>query len=225
MATFISSNTQEQNIEKQKNNDSVYVNYKKYKNKSPKHQNTQNELLLQNLMVFYSNINNLAKMVHIINGTSHISLRIIDWFVTNFAKKYFTCYLLPIYNNDPNAQVEYERFNIYINYKLNLKAYSKKNFDPFCRSARILIPYNKENNMETTVGQLNFFKWAIENKILDFIENNYETIEADMNSRNVCGNIIANNDENKTRKKRQELTLSACKCIKKENVNIKIKFH
>lgn len=173
-------------------------------------------------MSFYSKNENLAKMVHVVNGNSHISLRIIDWFVTNFAKKYFTSYLLPIYNTDPMAEVEYERFNIYINYKLNLKAYSKKNFDPFCRSSRILIPYNSENNMETTVGQLNFFKWAIENKILEFIEENYEIIENDMNSRNV---VSIKGEDNKTRKKRQELTLSACKCIKKENINIKIKFH
>lgn len=210
--------------------------YKRKHNKKNGGQCAQNELLLQNLMSFYSTNENLAKMVDIINGDSHISLRIIDWFVTNYAKKYFTSYLLPIYKNDPKEEAEYERFNIYINYKLNLKAYSKKNFDPFCRSLRIIVPYNKDNNVETTVGQLNFFKWAIENKILDYIEDNYDIIENDMNTRNVgnmgggdggdVGNAgeYAKAEENKTRKKRQELTLSACKCIKKEDVCIKIKF-
>jgi hypothetical protein len=195
------------------------------KNRKVGGQCAQNELLMQNLMAFYSKDENLTKMVSIINGDSYISLRIIDWFVTNYAKKYFTSYLLPIYNTDPGVDVEYERFNIYINYKLNLKAYSKKNFDPFCRSVRIIVPYNKENNVETTVGQLNFFKWAIENKILEYIEENYDTIEDDMNTRNAVGNVGGGKqEENKTRKKRQELTLSACKCIKREMVNIKIKF-
>jgi hypothetical protein len=35
----------------------------------------------------------------------------------------------------------------------------------------------------------------------------------------------ADNDNNKTRKKRQELSVSACKCIKKETVKIIVKFN
>ena len=39
-------------------------------------------------------------------------------------------------------------------------------------------------HIQTTIGQLNFFKWAIENKIIEYIDENYESIEKDMNSRN-----------------------------------------
>ena len=46
---------------------------------------TQNELLLQNLLTFYDD-KNLEKMLKIINGESKISLRIVDWFTTNYAK-------------------------------------------------------------------------------------------------------------------------------------------
>jgi hypothetical protein len=86
--------------------------------------------------------------------------------------------------------------------------------------------------METTIGQLNFFKWAIDNNIIDFIKTNYDIIEDDMNARNSTSkrkfsldnkDIIMNND--KTRKKREELSVSACKCIKKESVKIIVKFN
>lgn len=179
--------------------------------------NTQNELLLQNLMRFYENKESLKRMVSIINGESKISLRIVDWFVTNYAKKNFTVYELS------DAQ---PRFKVYNDYKLKLKAYSKKRFDPFCRWERISIPYDDENYMETTIGQLNFFKWTIENRIVEFIEENYETIESDMNSRNSTSKRKETLEEGaKTRKKREELSVSACKCIKKEMVKIIVKFN
>ena len=34
----------------------------------------------------------LHKIINIIDGESNISLRIVDWFVTNYAIKYFTVY-------------------------------------------------------------------------------------------------------------------------------------
>lgn len=175
-------------------------------------------------MEFYGDRENIHKMMNIINGESKISLRIVDWFVTNFAKKYYTVYDLPITRT--NGVVEITRFKVYNDYKLKLKAYSKRNFDPFCRWERISIPYDEEKYMETTLGQLNFFKWAIENNIIDFIRNQYNDIEADMNSRNSTSKKkqeeLSQND--KTRKKREELSVSACKCIKKENVKIIVKF-
>jgi hypothetical protein len=194
--------------------------------------NTQNDLLLSNLMEFYNKNDNLDKMMRIINGESEISLRIVDWFVTNFAKKYYTVYEISVKkDNEENAT----RFKVYNDYKLKLKAYSKKRFDPFCRWDRISIPYNEDKVMETTIGQLNFFKWAIENKIIDYIKNNYETIESDMNKRNITtkkrvtldntSNEKPENNNTKTRKRREELSVSACKTIKKENVKIIVKFN
>jgi len=195
--------------------------------------NTQNDLLMKNLLEFYQNSENLKKMMHIINGETKISLRIVDWFVTNYAKKFYTVYELPIVNN----KEEKKRFKVYNDYKLKLKAYSKRRFDPFCRWERISIPYDEEKIMETTIGQLNFFKWAIENKIIDFIEENYEFIEKDMNNRNSTAkhrtstdsetseSSIESVDNTKTRKKREELSVFACKCIKKETIKIIVKFN
>ena len=210
----------------------------------------QNNLLLKNLMKFYQTDvngvynpeNNFDKMLKIITGDSKISLRIIDWFTTNYAKKYFTIYML----ND-------QRFKVYNDYKLKLKAYSKKRFDPFCRYQKISIPYRDGKYIETTIGQLNFFKWSIENKIVDYIEDNYDIIEKDMNSRNSASkrkemmnqaiaeqniqltqqqttNIQPTQQQTtniacKTRKKREELSISATKSIKKEKVEIIVKFN
>lgn len=184
---------------------------------------TQNQLLLDNLMEFYQNKEYLKQMMNIINGESNISLRIIDWFVTNFAKKNYTMYEI-LTKTTLDGEPERKRFKVYNDYKLKLKAYSKRKFDPFCRWERISIPYDSNIVMETTIGQLNFFKWAIENKIIDYIRENYQAIESDMNARN---NTYKNQgkQDTKTRKKREELSIYACKCIKKEAVEIVVKFN
>lgn len=177
---------------------------------------TQNDLLLTNLMTFYKDEQMLSKMLKIITGECQISLRIVDWFSTNYAKKYYT-----VFDNEDGR-----RFKVYVDYKLKLKAYSKRRFDPFCRWDRISIPYKDGTCIETTIGQLNFFKWALENKVIDFIEDNYTAIEADMNCRNSTSKrketIV---DNTKTRKKREELSISATKSIKKEKVEIVLQFN
>ena len=232
---------------------------------------TQNNLLLTNLLKYYELDNNMDYMLRIINGESRISLRIIDWFATNYAKKYYTVYTI--------GGVAGRRFKVYVDYKLKLKAYSKKRFDPFCRWDRITVPYKDGKYIQTTIGQLNFFKWALENKVIRYIEENYANIEKDMNNRNstskkklmsagtACSTIsnvsnesietndsndYENNSENyyneiiqngeqeeechdlenvgkadannKTRKKREELSISATKSIKKEKVEIVVNF-
>jgi len=214
---------------------------------------SQNDLLLNNLLVFYKYNNNMERMLKIITGESKISLRIVDWFSTNYAKKHFTIYDILSEANDSNNQYfSGKRFKVYVDYKLKLKAYSKKRFDPFCRWDRISIPYNdaKGTFIETTIGQLNFFKWALENKVIDYIEENYEEIEKDMNNYNSTSkrkktgsDSLSTNSSSatgslssvsstssvgsnsKTRKKREELSVSATKSIKKEKVEIVVKFH
>ena len=115
---------------------------------------------------------------------------------------------------------------MYNDYKLKLKAYSKKRFDPFCRWERISFPYDENKYVETTIGQLNFFKWCIENSILEYIQQHYNDIENDMNSRNSSSKKKEYVElDGKTRKKREELSISATKCIKKENVQIRVTFN
>lgn len=201
---------------------------------------SQNDLLLHNCMQFYKNSQYLDKMLGIINGDSKISLRIVDWFATNYAKKNFTVYELV------NGKTT-RRMKVYNDYKLKLKAYSKRRFDPFCRWERISVPYKDGTSIQTTIGQLNFFKWAIESGVVEYIEKHYQEIEEDMNSRNsnsrkrtdkssctdnpipqelVPSTPTDNGDlANKTRKRREELSVLASKSIKKEDVEIVVKFN
>ncbi len=167
-------------------------------------------------MEFYNDDAHMKKMLSIVTGESKISLRIVDWFATNYAKKNYTLI----------DQAEGKRFKVYFDYKLKLKAYSKKRFDPFCRWERISMPYKNNTSIETTIGQLNFFKWALENEVIQYIEENYEQIEADMNARNSTSKKKElTNDNTKTRKKREELSISATKSVKKEEVEIVVSFN
>jgi len=175
----------------------------------------QNDVLLNKLVEYYKKDGEkMEKMLNVINGVSRISLRIVDWFVTNYAKKHYTVYDVK----------DKQRFKVYIDYKLNLKAYSKRRFDPFCRWQRITIPYEEDKYIQTTIGQLNFFKWALENDVVKYIENNYSDIEIDMNNRNSTAKNKTINQQ-KTRKKREELSISASKSIKREEVEIIVEFN
>ena len=173
--------------------------------------NNKQHLLLSKLQEYYYNNKNIYEILPILDGSSNISLRIIDWFVTNYSKKKNISYLV---NNI--------QFTVYLSYKSQLKAFSKKQFDPFCRRERINFKY-KDIVINTTVGQLNFFKWALENNIINYINLNIKDIELDMylsfqESKN------KNSTPKGQRKKRQELSVSATKTVTKRDVKIVVKF-
>ena len=177
---------------------------------------SQDRVLLENLMEFYQNEDYFNKLISIVDGKSKTSLRLVDWFATNFAKKHFT-----VVTKQDNTRVK-----VYKDYKLHLRAYSKKRFDPFCRWARLTIPYGNDGQaIQTTVGQLNFFKWAILNDIITYIEENRSTIEADMNSRNSTSKRqVSTASGQRTRKKREELSVSASRSVKHESVEVRVSF-
>ena len=202
---------------------------------------TQNDVLMKHLLTFYQHPDHVKKLTSIIRGETNISLRIVDWFVTNYSKKYFVVYQhrtsssrrTPTVSDEDEVSEEqsmcHERFKVYNDYKLKLKAYSKRRFDPFQRWGRIEIPDTTTAEgaaIETTIGQLNFFKWAIENRIIEYIQEHYEDIERDMNLRNSTSKKRSTTDaaDGFTRKKREELSISATKCIKKEQVKIIVTF-
>ena len=87
---------------------------------------TQNDLLLKNLMVFYNteDNDNLDDMLRIITGESKISLRIVDWFSTNYAKKYYTLYVI-----EQTAENVARRFKVYDDSYLS--GYVGSSFFPF----------------------------------------------------------------------------------------------
>jgi len=129
------------------------------------------ELIITSLQKFYADRTDAEEILQHLQGTSAISLRLIDWFVTNYAKQYNISYVV---NN--------QEFLVYTNYKSQLKAYSKKLFDPFCRRERIMFQLTGFEPFLTTVGKLNFFRWAIEKGILNYIKENFGKIEKEMNT-------------------------------------------
>ena len=128
------------------------------------------ELIVNSLQKFYSACDDKEEVMKLLEGTSDISLRLIDWFVTNYSKQHNVSYIL-----------EGQEFLIYTNYKAQLKAYSKKLFDPFCRRERIMFQIEGYPMFQTTVGKLNFFRWAIEKGVLNYIKLNLPQIEKAMN--------------------------------------------
>lgn len=129
------------------------------------------ELIVMSLQSFYGARKDLPEIMELLQGTSIISLRLIDWFVTNYAKRHSIGYIL-------NGQ----EFMVYMSYKSQLKAYSKKLFDPFCRRERIMFSLPSVGPFVTTVGKLNFFRWAIEKNIIEYLKEHRETVETEMNS-------------------------------------------
>ena len=152
--------------------------------------NAKQDLLMTSLSNYFKNHKtNLRKMIKIIEGKSDVSLRIIDYFVTNYSKTHNTNLKTKKKTKEGSNSVII--FNIHNNYKTQLKSFSKKQFDPFRRNIRIDFEYETGKTIETTVAQLNFFRWAFKNKIIDYIQKNYKQIEKDM---------IENSKKNKKKK-------------------------
>lgn len=183
---------------------------------------SKQDLLMKSLTNFFRININIDKILPVINGESNISLRILDWFVTNYSKKNNIIYDVKTSNN------EIKQFMVHLDYKSQLKAYSKKQFDPFCRRERLTFIDQYNNEIITTAGQLNFFRWAIENNVIDYIQENISVIENDMNKsiRYLYKNNKPEIDKfgNKKRRKRKELSISATKSVSKHNVKITVKF-
>lgn len=185
-----------------------------------------NSVLYDSLHRYYEKNNNMEKFYNNIQGDNKISLRIIDWFVTNYSKKNNIFY--EIYE-DSDGCLTFEsdgnklnkQINIYHAYKSQLKSYSKKKFDPFCRRDRLNFECS-DIKIETTLGQLNFFKWALENLITDYILIHYKDIEEDMN---ICYNNNKKLKKSHERKPRQELSKSASRGLNTSSHKIKLDFN
>jgi|TARA_B110000285_G_scaffold64165_1_gene73780 hypothetical protein len=119
-------------------------------------------ILLTSIDTFYNNSENRATLLEILNKTGGISLRNLEWFITNYSKK----------NNLSYKTTDGKIFSVHCAYKSSLDGYSKKLFDPFCRSSKIsyTVP-GTSNEIHTTVAQLNFIRWCIKNNIIEYIRD------------------------------------------------------
>jgi hypothetical protein len=113
---------------------------------------TRSDLLLESLAKFFGEPHNQEQLHDILAHRKGISLRNLEWFVTNYAKARHVTY------QNPTGKI----FTVHVAYKSSLDGYSKKLFDPFCRTERIQF-----QGLTTTVAQLNFIRWCITNGVID----------------------------------------------------------
>jgi hypothetical protein len=120
-------------------------------------------ILLTSINAFYNQEENRTKLLNILDKSSGISLRNLEWFITNYSKK----------NNISYTTKDGKYFTVHCAYKSSLDGYSKKLFDPFCRSEKFAytVP-GTSHEIHTTLAQLNFIKWCIKNNIIDYIRDN-----------------------------------------------------
>lgn len=138
----------------------------------------EKDILEKNKNFFSTDRKYIDAMLEIIDGKSDISIRVLDWFVANYSKKNNTIYKIKI-NGVDNI------FNVNIEYKNQLNGYSKQYFDPFCRKKKVIYSYKnndgcKDINFVSSIGQLNFFQWAIRNKVIRYVQLHLKEIENDM---------------------------------------------
>jgi hypothetical protein len=142
---------------------------------------------------------NVLILIDIVEKKSKVSLRLIDWFVTKYSHKYKV--RLDTIDTTRLTNVD-NGFNVHISYKAQLQSYKKKYFDPFRRRKRLKFRYffdkEKKVSLCTTIGQLNFFKWAFTNNIVSYVLDNYEAISKAMTQSNKLDkakkNGISNSD-------------------------------
>jgi hypothetical protein len=119
---------------------------------------------------FNKHPNDLDVFVKTLRRQTGVSLRAIDWAVTNFSRRH----RLPIYYRGLPLDLNND-------YKRHLLIHTKRNFDAFARRARITILLQPgDQTLSTTVGQLNFFRWLLERNIHAKIQELKAEIEADM---------------------------------------------
>ena len=147
----------------------------------------ENPALSSVIDFFTSNENNLKILLNtVVFRKDTIALRLLEWFVTNYTKKNNITYII---NRPQKTTIKFkpEIFNVHTSYLRQTNGFTKKHFDPFCRSDEDLIDLEysdsitgKKTTFQTSLGQLNFFRWAIKNLVIDYVEKNKKIINDDM---------------------------------------------
>jgi hypothetical protein len=150
---------------------------------------TASPLLLSSLSKYFNEHPEEALMLRpLVDGTYPVSLRVIDWCVTHYSKLRNVLYWVDdkkqtLTETVPQTyQPHIRKIHLYYEYRAQLKSYTKLFFDPFRRHDRIsfIVQTKPLQTIETTAGQLNFFRWAIQIRLLDYIQRHLSDIEEAM---------------------------------------------
>lgn len=149
---------------------------------------------LREICDFFDDAMTERLLVPIAKQEFSISLRLLDYTMTNWAKKTRIMVQLP-------TRTGLVPFNIFSRYKDWLKFYRRRCFDPFRRRERIYFVWTPPppppppppaaeaaggmapppaEELDTTVAQLNFLCWAEKHGILEYVARHKEEIEEDM---------------------------------------------
>jgi len=169
--------------------------------------------LYETLKRFYATGDNLRQLTDVLGKNPPVSLRTIDWLVTNYSKasnRYIEGCITPT--------------NIYIAYKAAQSSVKKKLMDPFCRRERIMFTNADGEEFVTTLGQLNFFRWALKNGVLKYAIDNAKDIEKHMLETTARPSAGGETGPTKKRQKRKELSRAANKSCTRTQIRTVIKF-
>lgn len=171
---------------------------------------SRQDALLRSLERYYSDIDCRRQLAAVVGRKSDVSLRIIDWLTTNYAKKHNVVYHV--------AGEDKRSFNVFLEYKACLRSFSKKYFDPFARNDRVEFDDGDGKIIKTTVAQQNFFRWAIKNGVVEYAKQHVAEIEADMIA------AIQHRYAQQRSLKRKELSKAAVRSCTKTNISVTVKF-
>jgi len=177
---------------------------------------SRDDVLLRSLKRYYANPASLRVLTDVLKNKTKVSLRTLDWLCTNYAKKTNTVY---IHNS--------KTVNIFLEYKGCLKAFSKRCFDPFQRRDRITIADADGQPMQSTIGQLNFFRFAISLGIVAYATKNAARIEEDMLRairHRVTKTPHGPQGPHATKTKRKELSKAAIKTATATDIKVVVRF-
>lgn len=129
---------------------------------------------LGEISTFYTNERVLDLLIPIVTQSYDISLRVLDFFCTNWTKLHRVVSVVTVSGRQ-------ETVNIFSLYKDALRHWRRKLFDPFRRRERIYFRHPETDELlATTCAQLNFLKWAETYGVLDRIREQLPQIESDM---------------------------------------------
>jgi hypothetical protein len=135
-------------------------------------------------------------LLPVITKQDRLSLRALDWLVTNYSKK------VPIVYNAKPPDCPEVVVNVYRSYKSWLWNHKRKNFDPFRRGKRIFFELDDVIH-ESTVGQLNFFFWASRYGVLHYARQHIVAIEKDQAEATKNAPVLPQQHNGRKRKRRQ----------------------
>ena len=170
---------------------------------------SRDEVLLRSLRKYYADPPALRTLTDVLRNKTKVSLRTLDWLVTNYAKK-----------NNIVYTHQGKTVNVFLEYKGCLKAFSKRSFDPFQRRDRIEITDADGAQIQSTTGQLNFFRFAISKGVVAYAIQHAAVIEADM--LQAIRHRAVKTSGPKT--KRKELSRAAIKTATATDIKVTVRF-